>query len=117
MRVGVGGGSFSGYDNQGNYVNIGIVTFPLAYNYLIGEKRSSFELGAGLTPIYINGNGFVNNETFHGSRLTLSGVLNAGYRYQPINNGFSGKITWTQFVTNAGFFPAYFGLGLGYSFR
>ncbi|MEO5912228.1 MAG: hypothetical protein ABIP95_15175 [Pelobium sp.] len=69
------------------------MTLPLGYNYLIGEKRSSFEMGAGVTPVYISGSGLIDNETFSASGLTITGVLNAGYRYQPINSGFMGKIT------------------------
>lgn len=117
VRVGIGGANVSGTDNNGNFVNVGIVTFPLGYNYLIGEKRSSFELGAGITPVLISGNGFINNETFSGSGLTLTGNLNAGYRYQPLNNGFFGKITWTPTATNTGFYAGFFGLSLGFSFR
>ncbi len=117
LRAGIGGRTVSGIDNNGNFVNVGIVTFPLGYNYLIGEKRSSFEFGAGITPVLITGNGIINNKYFSGKSLTLTGVLNAGYRYQPLNNGFFGKFTWTPVATNTGFYAAFFGLGLGYSFR
>ena len=117
LRAGIGGTTVSGTDNNGNFVNVGIVTFPLGYNYLIGEKRSSFEIGAGITPILVSGNGFINSETFSGSGITLTGVLNAGYRYQPLNNGFFGKFTWTPTATNTGFYPKFFGLSLGYSFK
>jgi hypothetical protein len=117
IRAGLGGGNVSGYDNNGNYVSVGLVTIPLGYNYLIGEKRSSFELGAGITPIIVSANGNVNGDFFSGSGLTLTGVLNAGYRYQPLNSGFMGKITWTPLATNSGFYAAYFGIGLGYSFK
>lgn len=96
VRAGIGGTNISGTDNNGNFVNVGIITFPLGYNYLIGEKRSSFELGAGLTPVLISGNGFINNETFSGSGLTLTGNLNAGYRYQPLKMAFLAKLPGHQ---------------------
>jgi hypothetical protein len=117
LRAGLGGGNISGYDNNGNYVSVGLITIPLGYNYLIGEKRSSFELGAGITPIIVSASGNFNGDFVSGKGITLSGVLNAGYRYQPLNSGFMGKITWTPLATNSGFYAAYFGIGLGYSFK
>jgi hypothetical protein len=118
VRLGVGFGSVSGYDQNGNYDNVGLITIPIGYNYLIGEKRSSLELGGGITPVIFINNKIVKSELLRsGSDKTITGFLNAGYRYQPLKSGFMGKITWTPAITNSGFFAAYFGLGLGYSFK
>ncbi len=116
VRIGLGGGTLSGVSN-GNFIDIGIVTIPLGYNYLIGEKRSSFEIGAGITPIIVSANASIDNELVSGKGFTLTGFLNAGYRFQPLNNGFFGKITWTPIATNQGFFPAFAGISLGFSFK
>ncbi|MEJ7694632.1 hypothetical protein [Daejeonella sp.] len=117
LRAGVGGGSFSGYDDQGNSASIGIITFPLAVNYLVGKKRSSFESGIGITPMYVTASGTVNDNIFSGSGLTVTGFLNAGYRYQPLNNGLMLHLKWTPAFNSSGFSPQWFGLGIGYSFK
>jgi hypothetical protein len=117
LRAGIGGGSLSGTDDQGNSASIGIVTFPLAVNYLVGKKRSAFESGIGITPVYVSTSGRIDNDAFSGSGLALSGFLNLGYRYQPVNNGFMGHIKWTPAITSTGFSPSWFGLGIGYSFK
>lgn len=117
LRAGVGGGSFSGYDDQGNSVSIGVVTFPLAINYLVGKKRSSFESGLGITPMYLSAPGTITDEIVSGKGFSVTGFLNAGYRYQPINNGLMFHVKWTPAVNSSGFSPKWFGLGLGYSFK
>ena len=117
LRAGIGGGSLSGIDDQGNSASMGIVTFPLAVNYLVGKKRSAFESGIGITPVYVTASGRINDDVFSGSGLALTGFLNLGYRYQPLNNGFMGHIKWTPAITSSGFFPSWFGLGIGYSFK
>lgn len=117
LRAGMGGGSLNGTDDQGNSASIGIITFPLAVNYLVGKKRSAFESGIGITPVYVTASGKINDDVFSGRGLALSGFLNLGYRYQPLNKGFMGHIKWTPAITNSGFSPSWFGLGIGYSFK
>ncbi len=117
FRAGVGGGSFSGYDDQGNSASIGVVTFPLAVNYLVGKKRSLFESGIGITPMYMTASGTINDNIVSGNGLSVTGFLNAGYRYQPLNNGLMFHVKWTPAFNSSGFSPKWFGLGLGYSFR
>ncbi len=117
LRAGIGGGSLTGTDDQGNSASMGIITFPLAVNYLVGKKRSAFESGIGITPVYVTASGKINDDVFSGSGLALSGFLNLGYRYQPLSKGFMGHIKWTPAITNSGFFPSWFGLGIGYSFK
>ncbi len=117
LRGGVGGGSFSGYDDQGNSASIGIITFPLAVNYLVGKKRSSFESGVGITPMYLTASGTVNDDIVSGKAFGVTGFLNAGYRYQPINNGLMFHVKWTPAFNSSGFSSKWFGLGLGYSFK
>lgn len=117
LRAGIGGGSLDGTDEQGNSASVGIITFPLAVNYLVGKKRSAFESGIGITPIYVSASGTIDDNDFSGKGLTLSGFLNLGYRYQPLNNGFMGHIKWTPAINSSGFSPSWFGVGIGYSFK
>ncbi len=117
LRAGIGGGSLTGTDEQGNSALMGVVTFPLAVNYLVGKKRSAFESGIGITPILVTASGKINDEAFSGSGLVLGGFLNLGYRYQPLNRGLMAHIKWTPGISSAGFSPYWYGLGLGYSFK
>jgi len=117
LRAGVGGGSFLGYDDQGNSANVGIVTFPLAVNYLVGKRRSSFESGIGITPMYLTASGTIDNNVVSGKGFGVTGFLNAGYRYQPINNGLMFHLKWTPAFNSSGFSPVFFGAGIGYSFK
>lgn len=117
FRAGVGGGNLSGTDEQGNSASVGIITFPLAVNYLAGKKRSAFESGIGITPIYVTASGTINDNDFSGDCLMFSGFLNLGYRYQPLNDGFMGHIKWTPAINSSGFSPSWFGVGIGYSFK
>lgn len=117
FRAGIGGGVFND-NNDGSTNSFGLLTFPLSVNYLVGKKRSSFESGIGLTPLINNVSiQSIDNEFFNRSGLGVSGFLNIGYRFQPINNGFMFRINWSPAFNSAGFSPRWFGLSLGYSFK
>lgn len=117
FRAGIGGGSLSATDGMGSSVSAGLVTFPLSVNYVVGKKRSGFESGVGLTPMYATASVQTNSEFAEGNGFGVTGFLNAGYRYQPINNGVAFRINWAPAFNSAGFSPEWFGLSLGYSFK
>ncbi|NRB49651.1 MAG: hypothetical protein HRU41_18365 [Saprospiraceae bacterium] len=120
FRAGIGGAGIDGYAD-GERFSAGIITLPLQATYIVGERRSAFEAGFGLTPLYVNANvdgDFGNGrETFRGRGFGALGFLNMGYRLKPLKNGFLLKINWTPAISNTGFYPSWFGLSLGYSFR
>jgi len=63
------------------------ITLPLGLNYIAGKKKSGFESGIGITPIYNFDPGSERNiglfEVGHKpSKFAVIGVLNAGYRFQ-----------------------------------
>lgn len=117
FRAGIGGGSLAGYDETGMSANIGVLTFPLSLNYVVGKKRSGFETGAGFTPIYVSASVETDTEFAHADGLGVTGFLNAGYRFQPINSGVMFRVNWTPAFNRSGFIPGWFGLSLGYSFK
>lgn len=118
IRIGAGIMPVSERGFSGNEARGTVVTVPLAYNYLIGRRRSAFEVGAGLTPVFGHVAGVdVSGNEVDDADATVIGFLNAGYRYQPLNNGFVFRFTWTPAVTNEGFFPLWFGLSFGYGFK
>jgi len=121
FRAGIGGAGIDGYADDGERFSAGLIALPLQATYIVGERRSAFEAGFGLTTIYVNasvdgdfGNG---RETIGGRGFGTLGFLNMGYRLKPLKNGFLLKVNWTPAISNTGFYPSWFGLSLGYSFR
>ena len=102
-RIGVG---YSKFVSDGNSV----LYLPLGINYLIGKEKHFFELGAGVTPVIGNENGgdTALSETF--------GHLLFGYRFQPINNGFTFRAFVCPVFNSIDFIPYYGGLSAGYKF-
>ena len=123
FRAGIGGIHVSGTDFEtNNYVSLGIVTFPVEFNNLVGKRRSSFEAGIGLLPVYgaIAGQGEITNyEYVQADGFALAGgYLTFGYRLQPLRNGFMMNFKWNpMFLRGAGFTTGWFGLGLGFGFK
>jgi hypothetical protein len=121
FRAGIGGISLDA-DTPDLEANIGIVTFPLEFNYLVGKRRSSFEAGVGLLPAYatVSGRGEVTDNRFvsaEGFGLA-GGFLTLGYRLQPRKNGFMMNIRWNPLILrNDGFNAGWFSIGLGVGFK
>ncbi|MFZ4634106.1 MAG: hypothetical protein ACOYNO_07865 [Saprospiraceae bacterium] len=117
LRAGVGTINVEGTDSNGTSVDVNIISVPVALNYLVGQKRSAFEAGVGVTPIYLanellNDNGIYTNEG-----LSVVGFLNAGYRFHSIRNGVMFRLTWTPAISSEGFTAAYGGFSLGMNFK
>lgn len=119
FRAGIGGLSLNGKDDNGQPTSVSTLTFPLAINYLIGERRSAFEAGLGITPLYVNAtvddtnSAGITNVKGWGS----SGFINLGYRFQPLRNGFVFRFNWTPAFNSTGFFPAWLGISAGFGFK
>lgn len=101
-RIGVGGFSVDGD---------GIVTIPIGLNYLIGkDHKNYFELGAGVTPLFLSG------KDISGNFSSTFGHLWIGYRLQPQNGGFTFRAGICPIFGNGFFVPYYAGLSFGYKF-
>jgi len=101
-RIGVG---FSNIVSSGSSV----VYLPLGINYLIGKEKHFFEMGAGVTPVFgVEDGDTVISESF--------GHLIFGYRFQPINNGFTFRAFVCPVFNSIDFIPYYAGLSAGYKF-
>jgi hypothetical protein len=103
MRVGLGffGGSGGG-----------IITLPIGLNYLTGKGPNYFEAGLGYT--YAS---FTDSEDFlEGSGSIL--VPSIGYRYQPVQKGFIGRIYIGPLIgiSGGGGWIFYGGLSGGFKF-
>ncbi|SFG37003.1 hypothetical protein [Pontibacter chinhatensis] len=119
FRAGVGGLALGTADSDGTSTTSSLVTFPLTLNYLAGQRRSAFEAGIGLTPVYASmavqktNNPGVTKVDGWGA----TGFINMGYRYQPLNDGLVFRFDWTPAFNSAGFSPAWFGMSVGYGFK
>ncbi|MBO0932835.1 hypothetical protein [Fibrella aquatilis] len=122
MRIGVGGLSVAATATNNNGTTsparLGVVTMPILLNYLVGKGRVAFEMGAGVTPIYLSATKYqTNNEFVQNSNFGVLGTLNAGLRVQPIRNGVVFRLDWTPMISDTGFQPAWAGVSLGYAFK
>ncbi|MHA6249345.1 hypothetical protein ACXYMU_15495 [Pontibacter sp. CAU 1760] len=119
FRAGLGGSYLGSANNDAENKAMGIVTLPLSVNYLVGENRSAFEAGLGITPMY------ARMDVYSPTKPRLAdengwgatGFLNLGYRFQPLGNGFVFRANWTPAFNSAGFSPSWFGLSVGYGFK
>ncbi len=117
FRAGFGGLTITGIDEAGFSAKAGIFNFPLELNYLVGKKRSAFEGGIGLTPLYLNAKLKIEDSKISGSGFGANGFISIGYRFQPLDKGFLFRINWCPIINSSGISPAWFGLSLGYSFK
>lgn len=121
LRAGLGGASIP-VEDANNDFQLGLVTFPIEFNHVVGRRRSSFVAGAGILPVYatISGQGEISdNEFVRGEGLGITGgFLTFGYRLQPLRNGFMMQLHWNPLVLRAsGFSAGWFGLGMGFGFK
>lgn len=121
FRAGIGGRSVTGFD-QNTEIKLGLITFPLEFNHLVGKKSSSFVSGIGLLPTYasMSADGeltdfeFVQGEGF----ALVGGFLSLGYRFQPKESGFMFQINWNPLILRGnGFNAGWFGIGIGMGFK
>lgn len=120
FRVGVGGISIGDFNNSRE--RLGIVTFPIELNHLIGKKRSSFVTGVGVLPAYLTSNLLeegVGDFNLKGEGLVLAGgFATMGYRYQPLNSGLMFQVNWNPIILkDSGFHAGWISLGVGMGFK
>lgn len=103
-RIGVGGFSIDGTS---------AIFVPIGVNYLLGkDNRNYFEVGGGVTPVFINDDFLDDDDSFTGT----FGHLVFGYRMQPAAGGFTFRAFICPVFGNGGFIPYYAGLSFGYKF-
>jgi hypothetical protein len=107
-------------------------TVPIVINYLLGKNGKYFEVGAGITYYTFKSdsyNSFFNNRgssTYQVDDVTyyqganrdngVLGNLNFGYRYQPIDGGFSFRAGVSPVFSSSQFIPYWPYLSFGYAF-
>ncbi len=123
FRAGIGGFSVNGTDSETNTeISGGIVTLPIEFNHLVGKRRSSFETGIGILPVYATVSGIgelTDYQYIRGEGFGIAGgYLTLGYRLQPLKTGFMLQVHWNPMILRgSGFEAGWFGIGLGVGFK
>lgn len=103
-RIGIGGFSIDGTS---------AVFVPIGVNFLLGkDQRNYFEIGGGVTPVFISDDIIDDDGSFTGT----FGHLVFGYRMQPVNGGFTFRAFICPVFGEGGFIPYYAGISFGYKF-
>lgn len=82
-----------------------VFTFPVALNYLVGRSPNLFEAGIGYT---------YATDTFNDH--ASAAVFSAGYRYQPLDNGFTARVFISPLMDTE-FGDVYFFAGVSFGFK
>ncbi len=93
-------------------IDVTIITFPVALNYLVGKAPHHLELGMGATYISATVNLFDSNET-GGGFVYLPTV---GYRYAKEKKGFVGRIYVGPIIIGGQAFFPWGGISAGIKF-
>lgn len=105
-----------------------LFTVPLMLNYLLGKKGKYFEIGAGLTFYHTNTSDvfFDQQQKYDATynsyyyepekRTGVYGTLNFGYRYQPLDGGFSFRAGVSPVINSDNFIPYWPYVSFGYTF-
>ncbi len=118
FRAGIGGLPSSMFKYSS--LDVGVVTFPLELNNVVGKNRNSFISGIGILPAYATASGTHNGDLIQEDGFgLLGGFFNLGYRLQPKRNGgFMMQATWNPIILNGhGLRLGWIGLGFGIGFK
>ncbi len=118
QQAGLGGRIGIGFiaDNGSSFTSI-----PAQLNYLLGKKSKYFEIGIGATFVYFKDAANVSSDIIYfnttpGGHSTVLGTMTFGYRYQPVEGGFSFRASFNPLFNSSNFEP-YAGISFGYSFK
>lgn len=102
-RLGIGGFAIDGES---------VIFVPVGVNYLLGkDTKNYFELGAGVTPVFVSAD-LADGDTFS----STFGHLLFGYRMQPQDGGFTFRAFISPVFGDGFFIPYYGGVSFGYKF-
>lgn len=104
----------AGIGNSSIAIDESITTIPVGINYVYGKKRSALLLGANAAfGLYDIPKGEQDGNYSH-----FVPSLEIGYRFRPMTRGVAFQVTYNPlFNTVDGTMPAYFGVGIGYSWK
>lgn len=116
FRAGIGGFSV-GLSNSEGGNSTSIITLPLGLTYLLGkDQKNYFEIGAGITPVFVSNKDNYNGTTSEDEFNSTFGHLYFGYRLQPAKGGFLFRAGVTPVFGKGYFIPYYAGISFGYKF-
>jgi len=98
-----------------------VVGIPIELNYVIGERKHGFITGLGAIPTYNKEE--VIRRSFDGSDMELQGLdivggyVILGYRFAPLDNGFTFQLNCNPTFLKDGSYNARLGVSIGYAFK
>jgi hypothetical protein len=120
FRAGIGGISLSNTEGE-NSASLGLVTFPVEINHIVGKKRHGFISGVGILPVYgsIKGSGpdFDNSPIEVDGFGVVGGFATLGYRFSPLKNGFTWQINYNPLLIRGEGFQSWVGIQVGIGFK
>jgi len=118
----VGLSSFNGVNTENNISNTErVLSVPVELNYIFGKRRNGFVTGLGVLPTYNKDE--VIRKSFDGSDIALrdvdiiGGYAVLGYRYTPLDNGFTFQLNLNPTILKDGSFNTRMGVSIGYTFK
>lgn len=121
FKAGIGGGTLNkSVTEQGELktIDAGYLTIPIEFNHVLGKRRHGLVTGLGILGAY----GSVQTSGFD-TEIRLSGLgvvgayANLGYRFQPIDSGFTFQINLNPHILRGGAVLPYAGISFGYGFK
>ena len=115
VRIGIGSLGYNLKNAAEEKIDLQLVTIPISANYLIGKNNSFFESGIGVTPIFSDFEGIVENDFFEMAGFNMAFFGNFGYRYQSLGLGGIFRLNWTPVFNKGGLALGRFGISAGIS--
>ena len=115
VRVGIGGLGVSASTSEGS-ASASYFAAPVMFNYLVGKRRHAFEVGAGVTLLNVNGEVDIEDEFARVNGFAPLPTVNVGYRFQSLENGFTGRFNLSPIVAGGTIVP-WVGLSFGVNFK
>ena len=118
FKVGVGGAQIN-LESDDSSLGVSYISVPLEFNHVLGKRRHGLVTGIGVLSGYGNLEGMSPDTNIDIKGIGVIGAYaNVGYRFQPINSGFTFQVNVNPFfrLRAPGILP-YAGISFGYGFK
>lgn len=105
-------------NNEVRNIRAGYLTIPLEVNHILGKRRHGLVTGLGILGAYgtIETSGLDNDINANGLAV-VGAYASVGYRFQPINSGFTFQINLNPHLIGGRAALPWAGISFGYGFK